>query len=153
MSQVPFSPTVLIVPALLAAVAAIQIGLVNWAGLSPWKGGGFGMFSTIDSVRERTVVAQVTAGGRTFPAPLTGALAAAKDRVQSQPTRANGERLARQILHRRWQPPNATAAAAPASAGAGVSPASVRIEVRRIRFAGASDLLSTERMLAIDVAR
>jgi len=34
---------------LLAAVACIQIGLARTADLSPWVGGGFGMFSTADS--------------------------------------------------------------------------------------------------------
>ena len=37
------------VPALLlVAVAIVQIGLSERVGLTPWKGGGFGMFSTLD---------------------------------------------------------------------------------------------------------
>ena len=36
-------------PALLLAIVAIcQIGLAKTADLTPWKGGGFGMFSTLD---------------------------------------------------------------------------------------------------------
>jgi hypothetical protein len=104
------------------------------------------MFSTIDSVRERTVVARVRAGGQEFPVPLTGRLAASRDRVQAQPTRANGQRLAREVLRMRWQTPGQGGAAAH-------FPESVRIEVRRIQFTGASNLLSAERMLAVDVAR
>jgi hypothetical protein len=34
--------------ALLLAVAALQIALAHFADLSPWAGGGFGMFSTSD---------------------------------------------------------------------------------------------------------
>jgi hypothetical protein len=34
--------------ALLIVVAFIQIALARSAGLSPWSGGGFGMFSTLD---------------------------------------------------------------------------------------------------------
>jgi hypothetical protein len=34
---------------LLAAVACVQIALARGAGLSPWLGGGFGMFSTTDA--------------------------------------------------------------------------------------------------------
>lgn len=34
--------------ALLTVVALIQIALANGAALSPWSGGGFGMFSTLD---------------------------------------------------------------------------------------------------------
>lgn len=40
----PFLP-----PLLLAAVGAVQIGLTHVAALSPWSGGGFGMFSTTDA--------------------------------------------------------------------------------------------------------
>jgi hypothetical protein len=35
-------------PALMLATALLQIGLVWRADLSPWSGGGFGMFSTTD---------------------------------------------------------------------------------------------------------
>ena len=34
--------------ALLMAVATVQVILATAAGLTPWKGGGFGMFSTTD---------------------------------------------------------------------------------------------------------
>ena len=33
---------------LLVTVAIVQIGLANYSFLSPWSGGGFGMFSTTD---------------------------------------------------------------------------------------------------------
>ena len=33
---------------LLAVVAVVQIGLARTADLTPWKGGGFGMFATLD---------------------------------------------------------------------------------------------------------
>ena len=33
---------------LLVTVAFVQIGLANYSYLSPWSGGGFGMFSTTD---------------------------------------------------------------------------------------------------------
>ena len=35
--------------ALLIAMAGIQLCLAQSAGLSPWSGGGFGMFSTLDA--------------------------------------------------------------------------------------------------------
>ncbi len=43
----------LAVPALLCAVAAVQLYLVEQRSLSRWKGGGFGMFSTVDSPSAR----------------------------------------------------------------------------------------------------
>ena len=35
-------------PALLVVVAALQVVMAKTIGLTPWKGGGFGMFSTLD---------------------------------------------------------------------------------------------------------
>ena len=51
------------VPAIvLACVALIQVYLVNAHGLSPWKGGGFGMFSTIDGTRNRLLRLYIVRG-------------------------------------------------------------------------------------------
>ena len=41
-------------PALLALVACVQIGLARFTPLTPWKGGGFGMFATADGASNRT---------------------------------------------------------------------------------------------------
>jgi RNase H-fold protein (predicted Holliday junction resolvase) len=41
--------TPLIAPALLVAVALVQLHVSRTTWLTPWKGGGFGMFSTVDS--------------------------------------------------------------------------------------------------------
>ena len=38
-----------VVPSLLLSVALTQMFLAQTQNLSPWKGGGFGMFSTVDS--------------------------------------------------------------------------------------------------------
>jgi len=57
-----------LLPALLLLVAAVQVTAVLVAGLTPWKGGGFGMFSTVDRLDYRVlrVVADTAAG----PVPL-----------------------------------------------------------------------------------
>ena len=47
--------------ALLLAVAGAQMTLARTAGLSPWKGGGFGMFSTTDDAGRRRVRVFVSA--------------------------------------------------------------------------------------------
>ena len=46
------------IPLLLVAVALRQILLVHTVGLTPWKGGGFGMFSSVDKARSRLIVLQ-----------------------------------------------------------------------------------------------
>lgn len=43
-------------PLLLCAVALFQVHLVKAHGLTPWKGGGFGMFSTNDNEFRHTEV-------------------------------------------------------------------------------------------------
>jgi hypothetical protein len=53
-------------PALLVAIACCQATLVATCDLSPWKGGGFGMFSTCDSPRIRFFRARVQSGGRSI---------------------------------------------------------------------------------------
>ena len=69
-------------PLLLALVAAGQIALARRAGLSPWKGGGFGMFSTLDARPFRYVRVFVEAPERSeelrVPAPLEELAAAAE---------------------------------------------------------------------------
>jgi hypothetical protein len=49
---------------LLIAVAISQIVLATTADLSPWKGGGFGMFSTIDGTASRDLRIFAEAPGR-----------------------------------------------------------------------------------------
>jgi hypothetical protein len=50
--------------ALLVSVACVQIILTRTSGLSPWKGGGFGMFSTTDDSGRRRVRVFVSAPDR-----------------------------------------------------------------------------------------
>jgi hypothetical protein len=47
---------VLLPAAVLFAVAILQIGLAKKADLNPWKGGGFGMFSSIEHRQTRIFV-------------------------------------------------------------------------------------------------
>ena len=49
-------------PALLVATAVVQIALARTTDLTAWKGGGFGMFSTLDhnAYRRLEVVAEGT---------------------------------------------------------------------------------------------
>ena len=50
--------------ALLLAVATTQVWLSTTARLSPWKGGGFGMFASVDGLAFRTVRITVSAPER-----------------------------------------------------------------------------------------
>lgn len=52
-------------PVLVLAVTALaQVGLARSAGLTAWKGGGFGMFSTVDDAPHRALRVVVEAPER-----------------------------------------------------------------------------------------
>ncbi len=60
------------VPLLLIIVALRQIFLVSTTKLSPWKGGGFGMFSSIDKPSKRVIeVRGLTTTGESFEIDLS----------------------------------------------------------------------------------
>lgn len=47
----------MLAPVLLVAVAVLQLSLSHVHGLSPWKGGGFGMFASVDRAEHRVLLA------------------------------------------------------------------------------------------------
>jgi len=87
-------------PLLLVAMAGVQAGLVRQRALSPWKGGGFGMFSTLDARPFRYLRVILSAPQRSeellIPASLEDAAAAA----EILPTDAQLGRLAARIVDR-----------------------------------------------------
>jgi hypothetical protein len=86
------------IPALLlVAVALLQVGLVHTAGLSPWKGGGFGMFSTTDRAEGRYLRVFVTAPGRHEELGLAPVLQDPAARVAVLPTAGRLARFARDV--------------------------------------------------------
>jgi hypothetical protein len=90
-----------IVPvALLLAVAGRQVILAETAGLSPWKGGGFGMFSTTDDAGRRHVRVFVTAPERSEEIAITPSLEDAAVRAGVLPGDRQLTRLARRVVER-----------------------------------------------------
>jgi hypothetical protein len=69
-------------------------------GLSPWKGGGFGMFSTLDARPFRFVRVYVTAPERSEELAVPASLADDAAAAEVLPTDARLERLARRIVER-----------------------------------------------------
>ena len=118
----------------LALVAANQIRLARATPLSPWKGGGFGMFSTTDSPASRRlrIVVHAADGAREIDVPERFVKLAARAVVL--PDAARLERLARALArHER---------------SAGVEVERIELEVRGRRYAPAT-LLATEVRLAL----
>ena len=85
---------------LLAVVAAAQVTLAKAAGLSPWKGGGFGMFSTTDDAGRRYVRVFVSGAERSEEIAIAPSLEDAARRAAVLPRDAELSRLARRVVDR-----------------------------------------------------
>jgi hypothetical protein len=86
--------------ALLMAVASVQVVLTRASGLSPWKGGGFGMFSTTDDSGRRRVKVFVSAPDRSEEIVITPSLEDAAARAMMLPSDDRLTRLARRVIER-----------------------------------------------------
>ena len=107
--------------ALLLAVGVAQLVVALTADLSPWKGGGFGMFSTTDDAGRRHVRVFVAAAERSEELAIPPSLEDVATRAAVLPTDAWLGRLARGVVAReqRYRRPVET----------------VRIEAWRINYA------------------
>jgi hypothetical protein len=86
--------------ALLVVVAGVQVTLARTAGLSPWKGGGFGMFSTTDDGGRRYVRIFVSAPERSEEIAVSPSLEDAARRAAVLPRDVELARLARLVVER-----------------------------------------------------
>ena len=105
----------------LAVVAATQIVLTEVQMLSPWKGGGFGMFSTLDARPFRYVRMFVRAPERSEELAVPPSLEELAASAEILPSDPQLERLARGVVareQRRGRPAD-----------------EVRIDVWRVEFA------------------
>jgi hypothetical protein len=117
----------LVAPALLVGLALAQIAGYAGYDLSPWKGGGFGMFSTNDHGGFRSVrVLELAQGGERRGA-LPGELERRERHAREAPSTANLQRL---LAERRARSPGLGA---------------LRVEVWRTEFAPAD--LAPQRVL------
>jgi hypothetical protein len=106
----------------LIAVAVVQVILTRTAGLSPWKGGGFGMFATTDGVAFRQVRIIVDAPGRSEQLAVTPSLQTVADRAALMPSDRLLTQLAQAVEARERR--------------RGRPVATIRIEISRVEFEG-----------------
>jgi hypothetical protein len=93
--------------ALLLTVASAQMLLARWSDLSPWKGGGFGMFASVDGSPFRWARIYVFAAERSEEIAVPPSLQDQAHRVATWPHRRALESLARNVIareQRRQQP-------------------------------------------------
>jgi hypothetical protein len=117
---------------LMIAVAAVQITLALTSGLTPWKGGGFGMFSSLDHGAFRGIDIVIEAPGRSEALDVPASLDELAARAAAYPSEWLLRRLARAVAarERRYRRPIST----------------VRLTVWRTEFSPTT-LLATERTL------
>ncbi|MDH3729503.1 MAG: hypothetical protein OES13_00055 [Acidimicrobiia bacterium] len=88
----------------LVAFVAVQIFLMTTVSADPQSGSGFAMFSTVDILSTRRIVAT----GIVFDEPITfdipDDLQEQAMRLRSQPTTARATQLARELAERQWDP-------------------------------------------------
>ena len=81
----------------LALVALNQVRLAKTTDLSAWKGGGFGMFSTLDRPRARQVRCNLVGRGNDVPLAIPAELRDLEESVKNNPTQKKLIRLGRKI--------------------------------------------------------
>lgn len=86
--------------ALLVVVATVQIGLVRAAHLTPWKGGGFGMFAAVDGSAVRSIRIRLDGPERSEMLEVPPSLAFDAARAVALPVRPFLARLAGKVAAR-----------------------------------------------------
>lgn len=86
--------------ALLLVVASVQMVLAHTANLSPWKGGGFGMFASVDGLPFRELRVFVSAPSRSEELHIPPSLEHAAARAATFPHTSALEAFARSIASR-----------------------------------------------------
>lgn len=97
---------VLLAPICLCLVAALHIYRVITAGQTPWKGGSFGMFSTIDSEHSRFVRAYVLTSKGLVPIQIPSELEKKVAELRAAPNQEQLQRLAEKLAQRSWVDPD-----------------------------------------------
>jgi hypothetical protein len=87
----------LVVLTALVAMLGVHLVLRTNDDLSPWKGGGFAMFSTVDSPGMRTVTVWADVAGVEEPVGLVGSWDDASRELRALPTAARTMALARGV--------------------------------------------------------
>ncbi len=93
-------PAAFVAPLLLAVIATVQMLLASFSGLTPWKGGGFGMFASLDHPPFRGVDIIVEAADRSETIAISASLELAAARAAAHPSDLSLTRLARAVVAR-----------------------------------------------------
>ena len=92
--------SVVLPPVLLVVIAVCQIGLAKGSGLTAWKGGGFGMFSTLDHGAYRGIDVVIEAADRSEAQTIPPSLEEIAARAAAYPSDWLLRRLAEGVVAR-----------------------------------------------------
>ena len=97
-----------LVPTILLLVALLQLYLAHTANLSPWKGGGFGMFAAVDSPSMRVVAAEgLDRDGQLIQLDALDSLDnSTYRRILSLPRQVHLEQIASELISEKFVPKN-----------------------------------------------
>ena len=101
-------------PAVLVLVLVSHVALRSSSDLTPWKGGGFGMFSTIDSPATRIVRVELETDVGTVPVAVPSRLKDLVGAAKSAPSPGRLEHLAAVLAGQWWVVPVLTVPDVPA---------------------------------------
>ncbi len=93
-----------VAPALLCLITGIQIYLVRTQGLSPWKGGGWGMFSTVEAPSARFLRIYLVTEQGEISVLAPESLRGQELEVQTLPNSRRLERFATTLAQATWVP-------------------------------------------------
>ena len=95
-----------LVPIVLVCVGLLQLYLAHTVELSPWKGGGFGMFAAIDSPSMRVLAAEgLSQDNQRLNLDVLDALDdSTRQRIRTLPQESDLEQLAEQLLTQEFVP-------------------------------------------------
>jgi hypothetical protein len=158
-------------PAVLALIACLQLYLADTHNLSPWKGGGFSMFSAVDRPDRRIVRGYLDTREGRVAIPVPDSDLRRKVRVMASPGRVS--RLAQTVAGSVWvlDPPNGRDAGGPPEAcghpapralspaepvPAGATPIAfsrVELEVWKVGFHSSDRTLRAQKLITVAAER
>jgi len=104
-----FNRRVALAPLCLCLVAGLHLYRVATADQTPWKGGGFGMFSTVDSESARYLRCYLLGDdGTEFPLAIPNSLSKRAAELRAAPSLDGAKQLALRLARRRWSQPTAS---------------------------------------------
>jgi hypothetical protein len=90
-------------PLCLCLVAGLHLARVWTCRQTPWKGGGFGMFSTVDDESARFLRCYLVTNEGEFPLPIPEAAAKTVAEIRAAPTPAALDTLAQRLAAQPWR--------------------------------------------------